>query len=258
MGLHLYSPVRCFTIYSPLRPVPRVQEQAIFLRCMMGAGPLVSRDRGMVPRLAPSRPAPPAPLPHIYISCACDKRDQRGRAPSPTLAPTDPVPAGPRTAGRLRTRHLARKFGNLDAQNTWGSHTPPSLPFFACVILSPRSGAAWEAGDAQADPPATSASQAWEAAASRVWVSAAGTVHGRCASRPASDLAIAMGCPGQPGNCGGRHPRCRATAVLPPSGILAKMRSGEKGDILVRALSALPSVHPEVTDTRGPFLRARA
>ena len=153
MGLHLYSPVRCFTIYSPLRPVPRVQEQAIFLRCMMGAGPLVSRDRGMVPRLAPSRPAPPAPLPHIYISCACDKRDQRGRAPSPTLAPTDPVPAGPRTAGRLRTRHLARKFGNLDAQNTWGSHTPPSLPFFACVILSPRSGAAWEAGDAQADPP---------------------------------------------------------------------------------------------------------
>ena len=32
------------------------------------------------------------------------------------------------------------KFGILDAQNTWGSHTPPSFPFFACVILSPRSG----------------------------------------------------------------------------------------------------------------------
>ena len=29
------------------------------------------------------------------------------RAPSPTPSPTDPVPAGPRTAGRLRTRHLA-------------------------------------------------------------------------------------------------------------------------------------------------------
>ena len=45
--------------------MPRVQEQAIFLQCMMGAGPLVSRDRGMVPRLAPSRPA--GTLPHIYI-----------------------------------------------------------------------------------------------------------------------------------------------------------------------------------------------
>ena len=36
------------------------------------------------------------------------------------------MPAGPRTAGRLWTRHLARKLGNLDAQNTRGAHTPPS------------------------------------------------------------------------------------------------------------------------------------
>ena len=61
-------------------------------------------------------------------------------APSPTPSPTDPVPAGPRTAGRLRTRHLARKVGILDAQNTLGLHTPSCPPFFACVILPPRSG----------------------------------------------------------------------------------------------------------------------
>ena len=54
-------------------------------------------------------------------------------------SPTDPVPAGPRTAGRPRTRHLARKFGILDAQNTRGSHTPPPSPFFACDRMIPRS-----------------------------------------------------------------------------------------------------------------------
>ena len=60
-------------------------------------------------------------------------------SPSPTSSPTDPVPAVPRTAGRPQTRHLARKFGNLDAQNTWGSHTPPSLPSSVCLRLKPQS-----------------------------------------------------------------------------------------------------------------------
>jgi len=72
-------------------------------------------------------------------------------------------------------------------KTSWGHiHHPPSPPSRASYFR--REAAAWEA--------------AWEAAASRVWVSAAGTVHGRCASRPASDLAIAMGCPGQPGIAG--------------------------------------------------------
>ena len=56
------------------------------------------------------------------------------RPPSPTLSPTDPVPAGP------RTRHLARKLGVLDAHNTREPHTPTPAPFFACIILLPRSG----------------------------------------------------------------------------------------------------------------------
>ena len=60
-------------------------------------------------------------------------------APSPTPSPTDPVPAGPRTAGRPRTRHLARKLGILDGQNTRGSHTAPSPLFFACAWIAPRS-----------------------------------------------------------------------------------------------------------------------
>jgi len=42
-------------------------------------------------------------------------------APSPTLSPTDPVPAGP------RTRHLARKLGIPDGQNTLGPHGQNTL-----------------------------------------------------------------------------------------------------------------------------------
>ena len=47
---------------------------------------------------------------------------RRGVCPSPTSSPTDPMPAGPRTAGRPHTRHLARKFGGPDGQNTPGTH----------------------------------------------------------------------------------------------------------------------------------------
>ena len=53
--------------------------------------------------------------------------------PSPTPQPTDPVPAGP------RTRHLARKLGILDGQNTLGPHTPPPSPSSACENLMPQS-----------------------------------------------------------------------------------------------------------------------
>ena len=188
------------------------------------------------------------------------------------------MPAGPRTAGRPRTRHLARKLGILDAQNTWGAHTPPPSPLFACIILLPRSSGLGGLGGRSFAP---------------FGVCCTNARHG-IISRPASDLAIAMGCPGQPGFagvvsrvaelqlfcrraafwpkcgrprvsafrrraggplhqptrgrphpgnglpraariCGGRLPRCRATAVLPPSVILAKMR--------LRALFGVSSPH---------------
>ena len=68
-----------------------------------------------------------------------------------------------------RTRHLARKLGNLDAQNTRRAHTPSSLPFFACDRLIPRSSGLADIA----------------LAAARVWVSAAG--------RNASDRLRAYG-----------------------------------------------------------------
>ena len=183
---------------------------------------------------------------------------------------------------------------------TPGGHIHYPFPPSSRASYFCREAAAWEAGQAGLGgrssaafgvcctnarhgmiEPTRQASQAWEAAASRVWVSATGTVHGRCASRPAGDLAIAMGCPGQPGIagvvsrvaelqlfcrraafwpkcgrtrvsafrrrpggpvleptrgrpcprdglpraariCGGRLPRCRAMAVLPPSGMPPK------------------------------------
>jgi len=80
--------------------------------------------------------------------------------PSPTPFPTDPVPAGPRTAGRLRIRHLARKLGILDAQNTRGSHTPPPPP-----LLRVRMTCAAKLRPVR---------PACEAGASRWWASAAG------------------------------------------------------------------------------------
>ena len=64
----------------------------------------------------------------------CPGRFLARHAPSPTPSPTDPVPAGP------RTRHLARKLGIPDGQNTLGPHTPPPSLSSACVILSPQSG----------------------------------------------------------------------------------------------------------------------
>jgi len=76
----------------------------------------------------------------VTIKCVGFLFDRDTVVPSPTPSPTDPVPAGPRTAGRLRTRHLARKIGNLDAQNTRGSHTAPSPPFSACDQLIPQNG----------------------------------------------------------------------------------------------------------------------
>ena len=46
--------------------------------------------------------------------------------------PCDPMPAGPRTAGRPRTRHLARKFGPPDGQTPGATYTTP-LPLL-CVL----------------------------------------------------------------------------------------------------------------------------
>jgi len=88
-------------------------------------------------RTADLVPQPRTPLCHKAIA-RCKLRQDK-RTPSPTPSPTDPVPAGPRTAGRPRTRHLARMFGFLDAQNTRGSHTPPPPPIFACDRMIPRS-----------------------------------------------------------------------------------------------------------------------
>ena len=50
---------------------------------------------------------------------------------------TDPVPAGPRTAGRPRTRHLARKF-KLNLKRTTGI-SPSALALAANARLSPSS-----------------------------------------------------------------------------------------------------------------------
>ena len=83
-------------------------------------------------------PSPTDPVPAGPRTAGHSRTRHLATSPTPSL--TDPVPAGPRTAGRSRTRHLARKLGILDAQNTRGSHTPPPSPSFACVILSPRSG----------------------------------------------------------------------------------------------------------------------
>ena len=78
----------------------------------------------------PSSPRHPSPQAR---KCSCPPL-----WPSPTPSPTDPVPAGPRTAGRPWTRHLARKLGFLDAQNTRGSHTPsPSPSPLRWVLLGP-------------------------------------------------------------------------------------------------------------------------
>ena len=138
-----------------------------------------------------------------------------GPLPSPKrnarpLSPTDPVPAGPRTAGRPRTRHLARKLGILDAQNTRGSHTPPPSPFFACDDLTPRSSGLGGLGGRSF---------------ARVGCLPRERAHGMIEptrQRPRHR----DGLPRAARICGGRLPRCRATAVLPPSGILAKMRLG--------------------------------
>jgi hypothetical protein len=114
------------------------------------------------------------------------------RAPPPSPPPKKIPRPGPsrgargRERGRPRTRHLARKLGILDAQNPLGLHTPSSPPFSACIILLAQSAGLG----------------ALEGGALRRWASAAPTVHGRCASRPAGDLAIAMGCPGRPGFAG--------------------------------------------------------
>jgi len=51
--------------------------------------------------------------------------------PSPTTSPTDPMPAGPRTADRPYTRHRARKLESPDGQNT-GTHTRNPSPY-ACM-----------------------------------------------------------------------------------------------------------------------------
>ena len=134
-------------------------------------------------------------LERLLVSCSDEARVR----PSPTPSPTDPVPAGPRTAGRRRTRHLARKFGNLDAQNTRGSHTPPPSPSFACVILSPRSGGLGGRSFAL------------------VGFCRGNAQHGMIEptrQRPRHR----DGLPRAARNCGGRLPRCRATPVLPPSG----------------------------------------
>ena len=74
--------------------------------------------------LLPARPLPLPPVPRM-----------RRKEPSPTCSPTDPMPAGPRTVtvGRPHTRHLARKLGVPDGQNTPGTHTPPPSPSSACA-----------------------------------------------------------------------------------------------------------------------------
>ena len=74
----------------------------------------------------PARPLAPA-------KCLPARRSTPAPEPSPTLSPTDPVPAGP------RTRHLARKLGILDGQNTPGPHTPPPFPSSGCDHLIPQS-----------------------------------------------------------------------------------------------------------------------
>jgi len=119
-------------------------------------------------------------------------------------------PSSSRERGRPRTRHLARKVGILDAQNTWESHTPPSPPFFACVIQTPRS-----VGPGVRGPGVRRfAAQG---------VCRANSSQAMCKptrQRPRHRAGL----PRAAKICGGRLPRCRATAVLPPNSILAKLR----------------------------------
>jgi len=60
-----------------------------------------------LPSRFPARPPPPCALSPPCPGCVCASRAV-ACPPSPTPSPTDPMPAGPRTAGRPGTRHLAR------------------------------------------------------------------------------------------------------------------------------------------------------
>jgi hypothetical protein len=80
----------------------------------------------------PARPLAPA-------KCLPARRSTPAPEPLPTPSPTDPVPAGP------RTRHLARKLGILDAQNTRGHIQHPLPPSSRAHDLR-REAPACEAG----------------------------------------------------------------------------------------------------------------
>jgi hypothetical protein len=69
------------------------------------------------------------------FECASPAAQHTAKAPpSPTPQPADPMPAGP------YTRHLARKFGAPDGQDTLGTHTPPPSLYSAHDRLTPQSG----------------------------------------------------------------------------------------------------------------------
>ena len=91
-----------------------------------------------------------------------------------------------------RTRHLARKLGILDAQNTRG-HIQPPPPLTLRALYFCRGAPACEACEAE-------------------------PTRGRPRQRDELPRAARI--------CGGRLPRCRATDVLPPSGMRPNVRLG--------------------------------
>jgi len=102
------------------------------------------RGHGLIPDALPPRLNPAAGAcgpthgvretgelitPHVFYEREKDgtrpgvaRRCRRDAAPSPTTSPSDPMPAGPRTAGRPHTRHLARKLSGPRMGRRPGGH----------------------------------------------------------------------------------------------------------------------------------------